>query len=693
MQHYYGEEWTSQLALQSSQPAEPASASVAQPSAPRADPAPATGAVSAELPPGTPPRVVRALPGAGAAGASPGSGANSPLPSWHSASPGTPQTLSRRVLAGYDPYKETLEAYLNKVERQAQALEVLGEPLPDGVLAVLKAKAEYEARLHSETVAGADAVRMLKREFALEYMGLDGSQSQQVQLSALEGLLIERGVDVEELKARLTLGVADSPERRNPPPRGNEGEGPTAPPETFAMTPGAGSEVAEDLRRRIEQAELELAARRVGRDLDGANSPAIAEVLTRQSELLAKIVDRGERPKTSTIRVEPKIHWPHLGDDGPGGREVEDFYDRFEEICGLANNGQGMSDKEMVITLKSCLHGSRRKIYDNILKQHRATNAMETDEGPALIYLEVKGRHMKFLETSTERQLRVRGEWNMLTKGRRNALQFEAEWEQVTHEMEDVGLGLSSLEKFLSYLVKVGSEYSQAIRMDRRPRPDGAGGLTTRVAQTWEEAHEILCEIEGVKAGTRALGKAAGQVHDAGFVKGDGKRRKGKGKGTGEEKAPVCFEYQRKGTCWRGNDCRYSHDQGEGHRAKGAPQDGHQDYRKGAGKHSKSKGDDGKKGKGKEVESNAARPKAKAKGKGKGKGQASEGNDKKRVLCKYYKRPDLGRCQDGKDCPYSHNKRLFDPKPLSTLGSKQGQPQQVLEAKVPRPQKMIGPNQ
>ena len=71
-------------------------------------------------------------------------------------------------------------------------------------------------------------------------------------------------------------------------------------------------------------------------------------------------------------------------------------------------------------------------------------------------------------------------------------------------DLEEVGLGKPPLEKFLAYIVKVGPPTSETIRMDRRPRKDGAGGYTTRLPQTWEECHEVLCEIEGVKAGSKA---------------------------------------------------------------------------------------------------------------------------------------------------------------------------------------------
>ena len=177
--------------------------------------------------------------------------------------------------------------------------------------------------------------------------------------------------------------------------------------------------------------------------------------MLKQAELLEKIINKPKHTPSSTIRVEPKVQWPRLGDDGPGGKEVLEFYEKFEEITGLANNGTGMSDREMLVALKTCVHGSRRKIFDNVAKSNR--DIQDTDEGPGEIYRAVKARLMRFLETSTEKQLRVRSEWHNLTKTRgMNSLQFEAEWEQVHADLEEVGLGLSPLEKFLAYIVKVG---------------------------------------------------------------------------------------------------------------------------------------------------------------------------------------------------------------------------------------------
>ena len=64
--------------------------------------------------------------------------------------------------------------------------------------------------------------------------------------------------------------------------------------------------------------------------------------------------------------MKPEIKWPKLGDDGPGGKEIEIFYDRFEEVASICNDGEGMSDKEILLVLKTNLSDSKRKIYENV---------------------------------------------------------------------------------------------------------------------------------------------------------------------------------------------------------------------------------------------------------------------------------------------------------------------------------------
>ena len=59
----------------------------------------------------------------------------------------------------------------------------------------------------------------------------------------------------------------------------------------------------------------------------------------------------------------------------------------------------------------------------------------------------------------------------------------------------------------LAYICKVGP-VSETIRLDRRPRRNADGTYTTRLPETWEECHEVLCELEGARAGTKALAAA-----------------------------------------------------------------------------------------------------------------------------------------------------------------------------------------
>ena len=58
---------------------------------------------------------------------------------------------------------------------------------------------------------------------------------------------------------------------------------------------------------------------------------------TQTQVLEAALKDRGIRKgSVGVIQVRLRVVWPKLGDDGPGGRKVEEFFDKYEEICGIA---------------------------------------------------------------------------------------------------------------------------------------------------------------------------------------------------------------------------------------------------------------------------------------------------------------------------------------------------------------------
>ena len=210
--------------------------------------------------------------------------------------------------------------------------------------------------------------------------------------------------------------------------------------------------------------------------------------MERQTDLLTQLMAKPKEQKKirSTIKIEPRVSWPTYGDDGPGGREVEEFYEKLEDITGLANDGDGASDREMNVSLRMCLQGSRKTIHDNIYKMHKYEAA--TDEGQGKIYKAVKERLPQFLETATEKHL---AKWRDLQKKKKKhqtALQFEAEWEHVHADLEEIGLGVKPMENFLQYIAKVGAPISEKIRMDRGQRKNKDGEWVTRCPETWEEA-------------------------------------------------------------------------------------------------------------------------------------------------------------------------------------------------------------
>ena len=164
--------------------------------------------------------------------------------------------------------------------------------------------------------------------------------------------------------------------------------------------------------------------------------------------------------------------------------------------------------------------------------------------------------------------------------------QFEAEWERIHSELEEVGLAQPPREKMLAYICKIGP-VSETIRMDRRPRRNTDGSYTTRLPETWEECHEVLCELEGARAGTKAFtaARAGGVRQKPPKVKPQdwevptgGAKGKGKNKGKNKTSSPSnpngqrqrlsqsertaigpCFEFKKNGKCKYGDTCKYSH--------------------------------------------------------------------------------------------------------------------------------------
>ena len=96
---------------------------------------------------------------------------------------------------------------------------------------------------------------------------------------------------------------------------------------------------------------------------------AVVESVERIADQLGSQKSGGSvRPKVnSTIRVEPKMTWPELGDRRRSPEEAEDFVRAFEGICQMANNIEGMMPAEIVRAPGNCLKGNWKMIYENVM--------------------------------------------------------------------------------------------------------------------------------------------------------------------------------------------------------------------------------------------------------------------------------------------------------------------------------------
>ena len=125
--------------------------------------------------------------------------------SWRSNDPGTPGGLSRLITRSFDPEKESLQYFENRLRRQALALETIGEPMPAASIDMLLVK----ARLMSEAPSDReDRLKLLKREYAIGLLEDDVANIEDtaIRSRALEELLTEMGFDPTEVRGRILRG-------------------------------------------------------------------------------------------------------------------------------------------------------------------------------------------------------------------------------------------------------------------------------------------------------------------------------------------------------------------------------------------------------------------------------------------------------------------------------------------------------
>ena len=170
---------------------------------------------------------------------------------------------------------------------------------------------------------------------------------------ALSELLEELGVELDDVKSRLARGVPLS--TPTPPKQAGKREGALSTPvgrqdfqistpplskrqtisdPSASLRPPPPSSEVDELKKRLEAAEIKLAAQSLG-------TPKQDDLLERQTRILERLA----QPKgaQSTIVVKPEIKWPKLDDSSTGPKDAEDFFKKFEGFTNLANNGADAS--------------------------------------------------------------------------------------------------------------------------------------------------------------------------------------------------------------------------------------------------------------------------------------------------------------------------------------------------------------
>ena len=223
------------------------------------------------------------------------------------------------------------------------------------------------------------------------------------------------------------------------------------------------------------------------------------KVQKEQFEYMASLTKTSEsKSKRSAIQIRPHVDFPKLGDHSKDPKAAEEFYEKLEELFRMMNDGDGMAQTERLFTVRGLLSGSRRLIYDNIMKTYKKTDMVEKQ--PEMIYKEIKARLLQFTANPQELYMIAKRNYDKLsmTKGM-DAMSFEAAWEKVLADMTEVGNKPSAKTMYVDYLAKIGPQRSHEVRTDRRMYPDGIGGQTLRTPETWEEAHKIVVELESIR--------------------------------------------------------------------------------------------------------------------------------------------------------------------------------------------------
>ena len=271
----------------------------------------------------------------------------------------TPVSLRRQIEQEYDPAQESREDWQSRVLRGVAQLERFGQALTEDESEKLVWKARYAEDVHGMDLSV--QVSSLKKLFGdvLLYEDKYTEGEYNGRLSALMEMLRARGTEMSASVNRMFSSVGTgmpsslgaSPEQARGQLAGSQqAGGPARVP--LAFTPPRKAEV-DMLRDEVQTLRAQLTGSPGGTETENT----LAKATSLQTEAIAAAL-RTKEQKHSVVKITPTFRWPLLGDDGPDANEVEDFYEKYEDLCRLANDGRGMNATEHLTTLLSCLRGS-----------------------------------------------------------------------------------------------------------------------------------------------------------------------------------------------------------------------------------------------------------------------------------------------------------------------------------------------
>ena len=206
------------------------------------------------------------------------------------------------------------------MRRQAAALVTLEQPLEEGAVEVMIAKAKLLSTYENVRDNEAELIQALKRAYAFQLLELSEDESlveQGYKLTALESMLSDKGIDFVAVRQKIAAGVnvEETPDPAQREDQGVGGKNGTPPwigkTRFYPLSPADGTEspVVQDLSRRLQQAELKIASQelKAAEVQQESSQKDFASAIIKFCEE-ANAASPAKEVRNSTIKVEPRIN-------------------------------------------------------------------------------------------------------------------------------------------------------------------------------------------------------------------------------------------------------------------------------------------------------------------------------------------------------------------------------------------------